>query len=105
MSDQSFHAIGTVAPYAGQQCGHRFHIVDQQTACTTCHDSHGVLSNPRLINFNVNYVSPASNGQLKFTQGNQGPFSGTCTLKCHGADHVAVSYGPGPVPTGMLRHH
>jgi len=101
LSDQSFHAVNSL----GQPAGHRFHIVDQQTSCTTCHDSHGVMGNPRLINFNVNYVSPASNGKLQFTQGNQGPFSGTCTLKCHGADHIAAPYGPGVVPMGMLRRH
>ncbi|HZQ46288.1 MAG TPA: cytochrome c3 family protein, partial [Verrucomicrobiae bacterium] len=90
VSDQSFHATSST----GADRGHRFHIAEQTTACTTCHDSHGVAANSRLINFNVNYVSPASNGRLQFVAGIQGPSSGTCTLKCHGYDHVDAGYGP-----------
>ena len=89
LSDKSFHAVG-----GGADRGHRFHIVDERTACTTCHDSHGVAANARLINFNVNYVSPASNGRLQYLSGTQGPFSGVCTLKCHGHDHLDTRYAP-----------
>jgi predicted CXXCH cytochrome family protein len=86
LNDQSFRAANSL----GQDRGHRFHIVEQQTACTTCHDSHGVAKNKHLINFNVGYVTPSSNGRLEYLA--NGPSSGTCSLKCHGKDHVATSY-------------
>jgi hypothetical protein len=53
-----------------------------------------VAVNARLINFNLNYVSAASNGRLQFTAGAWGPSTGVCTLKCHGHDHVDSAYGP-----------
>ena len=71
---------------------HRKHVVDDKTACTTSHDSHGVAANSRLINFNRNYVSQSSNGRLEFIS--RGTYSGTCSLKCHGYDHVATPYAP-----------
>ena len=95
LGDQSFRAVNA----SGQGRGHRFHIADQKTACTTCHDSHGVASNARLINFNTDYVTPASNGQIRFTAGTGGPSSGNCTLTCHGKDHIETSY---PTPTPSL---
>jgi hypothetical protein len=64
---------------------HRLHIVDKQTACTTCHDSHGVADQRALINFNKLYVKP-NNGGLRF-DGEGGPGSRSCTLTCHGAAH------------------
>jgi len=71
---------------------HRKHIVDDKTSCTTCHDSHGVADNSRLINFNRNYVTPSSNGRLEFVP--NGAYRGSCSLTCHGKDHRAVSYSP-----------
>lgn len=91
LSDQSFNATGS----QGQPAGHQFHIVDQKTACSTCHSSHGVQSVSHLINFNTSYVTPASNGQLNYISRGNG--SGTCTLMCHGKDHVAVSYPLAPL--------
>lgn len=61
-------------------------------ACTTCHDSHGVAANDRLINFNRDYVTPsaAAGGRLEFkTTGSGGV---TCTLTCHGVDHAGTTY-------------
>jgi predicted CXXCH cytochrome family protein len=69
---------------------HRRHVVDEKTACTTCHDSHGVANSARLINFNRDYVSPASNGRLEFIS--QGNFRGNCSVSCHGTDHKALAY-------------
>jgi predicted CXXCH cytochrome family protein len=91
LSDQSFNAINSF----GENRGHRFHIADQKTACTTCHDSHGVASVKHLINFNSDYVTASSNGRLEFIS--TGTFSGNCSLTCHGADHKATSY-PNPMP-------
>ena len=71
---------------------HRKHIVDAQTSCTTCHDSHGVQSRTHLINFNRQYVGPSSRGRLDFIDG--GVLRGNCSLTCHGKDHDQLSYGP-----------
>jgi predicted CXXCH cytochrome family protein len=87
LSDASFRAVNAL----GQDRGHRFHIVDQKTACTTCHDSHGVSMSEHLINFNTTYVSPsASSPMIKYTSTGSG--SGSCTLSCHGADHNQTTY-------------
>jgi predicted CXXCH cytochrome family protein len=89
LSDQSFRAFNSL----GQDRGHRFHVVDQKTACTTCHDSHGVATAKHLINFNNNYVTPsASFPVVQYTSA--GNFSGNCTLTCHGFDHSGSSYSP-----------
>jgi hypothetical protein len=70
--------------------GHRYHIVDQKTACTTCHDSHGVATQAKLINFNTSYVTPSSNGRLEYVSA--GPLHGNCSVTCHGYDHKATAY-------------
>lgn len=67
---------------------HQKHIVDDTTACTTCHDSHA-SSQPLLINFNTDYVQPY-NGVLQFNS--TGVNHGNCTLTCHGKDHPATAY-------------
>jgi predicted CXXCH cytochrome family protein len=86
LSDQSFRAVNSL----GQDRGHRFHIVDQQTACTTCHDSHGVATSKHLINFNPDYVTASSNGRIQYVS--TGVFRGTCTLTCHGFNHLQSAY-------------
>ena len=69
---------------------HGTHVVNDQAACTTCHDSHGVADAPHLINFNTTYVTPSSNGRLEYVS--MGPLHGVCSLTCHGKDHPATSY-------------
>jgi predicted CXXCH cytochrome family protein len=97
LSDQSFHATNT----QGQDRGHRFHIVDQKAACSTCHDAHGVATQARLINFDRGSVSNSiSNGRLEFI--GTGPSSGNCSLTCHGSDHAATAY-PVPQPSPAKR--
>ena len=99
LADQSF--VANVAP--GVDRGHRFHIVDEKTACTTCHDSHGVATNPRLINFNTSYVTPYNGtnvfltGKIEFNS--TGTYSGNCTLICHGWAHSESRYGPNLIPS------
>ena len=93
LADQSFVASNS----KGQPRGHRFHIVDQHTACTTCHDPHGVATAKHLINFNTAYVLPSASGRLDYTSGLPG--SGNCTLTCHGKDHAATPYSNGMVPS------
>ena len=77
LSDQSFPT-------------HSRHIINDQTACTTCHDSHGVATASRLINFNTTYVTPSSRGILQFNS--TGNSHGTCALTCHGHDHDNTTY-------------
>jgi predicted CXXCH cytochrome family protein len=69
---------------------HSKHVVDKKTACTTCHDSHGVANSPHLINFNPTYVTTNSLGQLNYIS--TGTFKGTCNLKCHGENHKNYTY-------------
>jgi predicted CXXCH cytochrome family protein len=69
---------------------HDSHVVADQTACTTCHDSHGAASAPHLINFNTTYVSTNSLGQLSYTA--TGVFKGVCSLTCHGKEHKNTAY-------------
>ena len=73
--------------------GHYLHVVVQQTACTTCHDSHGSARQAGLINFNTTYAKPSANGRLGFAK--TGLFAGNCSVTCHGKDHNALPYGPG----------
>jgi predicted CXXCH cytochrome family protein len=90
LADQSFQAVNGL----GQPRGHNYHIVTVQASCTTCHDSHGVVSTPHLMNFNSSYVTPSSNGRLEYVS--TGTLSGNCSLTCHGKDHAATAY---PNPT------
>jgi predicted CXXCH cytochrome family protein len=76
---------------------HRFHIVDQNTPCNTCHDPHGInyvqgtaTNNSNLINFDLSIVSGNSLGEFRYES--TGRFSGNCYLACHGSDHAPKSY-------------
>jgi len=68
---------------------HGKHVRDEKTACTTCHDSHGVQNQTHLINFNTVYVSPY-NGRMAYLD--LGGNRSACTLTCHGAVHNNRSY-------------
>ncbi len=82
---------------------HSKHVVDNHTACSTCHDSHGIstvqgtaANNSNLINFDTSVVRPDSLGRLEFID--TGVHSGQCNLTCHGKVHDAsTAY---PVPAG-----
>ncbi len=77
LSDESF-------PY------HRTHIVRGQAPCSACHAAHGVpgsaSQHDHLINFDISIV-----GGRRFYL-DTGRFSGSCTLTCHGVDHVNLAY-------------
>ena len=81
---------------------HRKHIVEERTPCSACHDPHGVSStqlagsdHTHLINFDLTIVRPESTTQrVEFRD--LGRFSGSCTLVCHGEQHLQLQYGPGP---------
>ncbi len=69
---------------------HDQHVRGADIACTSCHDPHGVASQPHLINFNTTYVTPSASGKLKYES--TGPGSGRCYLTCHGRNHDPYWY-------------
>lgn len=80
--------------------GHKHHVVDQHTACATCHDPHGVLDDglgdhTHLINFSFSTVSARvpNTTPLFYDDGNR---AGRCVLVCHGRDHDGVNTGVYP---------
>ena len=68
---------------------HREHIVNANTSCFTCHDSHGSINYPYLIRFNKDprftVVLPNSVGRLNVVFKTQNNVE--CFLSCHGVDH------------------
>jgi hypothetical protein len=68
---------------------HRQHVRDAKTACSTCHDAHGVETQTHLINFNTIYAKPL-NGRLEYTD--LGAGRANCTLTCHGKNHDQLRY-------------
>jgi hypothetical protein len=77
LSDQSFSR-------------HRLHVVDKQTPCTACHDSHGTAMSTHLINFDRTIVFSNNQGILRFED--MGRFAGGCYLRCHNIDHNPKKY-------------
>jgi len=76
---------------------HDKHISEENTPCSVCHDAHGVsavqgntMNNTHLINFDTTVVRPNSQGILRFDD--QGRYSGSCDLLCHGKDHQGEAY-------------
>ncbi|HEX9081071.1 MAG TPA: cytochrome c3 family protein [Holophagaceae bacterium] len=62
----------------------------EPTPCATCHDPHGSRKNPSLIRFDPAVVTRSSVGSVDFYRSGLG--HGTCTLTCHGYDHVQAKY-------------
>jgi len=62
----------------------------EPTACATCHASHGSLRQAVLVEFDSSVVGPSSLGAPIFQRTGLG--HGTCTLSCHGYDHVQTRY-------------
>ncbi|MFO0974134.1 MAG: cytochrome c3 family protein [Phycisphaerae bacterium] len=87
---------------------HRLHIVVARAPCSVCHDPHGVPASAgpsnehsSLINFDLRSVRPVTTGAFQpIRYRDTGRFSGTCTLTCHGVDHVNTAYGTGAPPRG-----
>jgi predicted CXXCH cytochrome family protein len=69
---------------------HRRHVVGVKASCTTCHDPHGSVTNTHLINFNTDYVTASTGGQLAFVD--LGTNTGECYLRCHGRNHNPKRY-------------
>ena len=62
----------------------------EPTPCATCHDPHGSKKNPSLIKFDPSVVTRSSVGGVDYYRSGLG--HGTCTLTCHGSDHVQTRY-------------
>ena len=62
----------------------------EPTPCATCHDPHGSLKNPKLIQFDPAVVTRSSYGGVDFFRTGLG--HGSCTLTCHGYDHAQTRY-------------
>lgn len=77
---------------------HRLHVVDQRTPCSVCHDAHGIssgsastINHAHLMNFDISVVLPDPvTGRLEFR--NEGTFTGSCYLSCHGVNHSPKTY-------------
>ena len=76
---------------------HSQHVQMQSIPCSACHDWHGVslvqgnpVNNAHLINFDVSIVRPNSVGMRQYQSTGLG--HGTCSLNCHGVDHVNLAY-------------
>ena len=69
---------------------HASHVVTARTACSACHDAHGSVEHDHLLDFASELVSANSEGLLRFDEAD-GP-GGTCSLTCHGKDHVESPY-------------
>ena len=71
---------------------HRNHVVRGRTPCSACHTAHGVSGSSsqhgHLINFDISIVG----GQRFYVD--TGRLSGSCTLTCHGVQHVNFTYQP-----------
>ena len=58
---------------------HSIHA-DVGVQCSTCHDPHGSQNFPRLLNFNLDFVSPNSLGCINYTTDAS---TSKCGLSCH----------------------
>jgi predicted CXXCH cytochrome family protein len=93
LQDTSFQKRST-GQGPGGVGGHSRHLLSfGGTPCSVCHDPHGVYDDTHttgdhthLINFDTSVVSPVS-GQTYPLFTDNGVFSGTCTLVCHGKTH------------------
>lgn len=78
---------------------HRLHVVDNNTSCINCHDPHGSAVYPHLINFLTSSDSSGTpltiTGAGMYSQPtwiDNGQYSGTCYLNCHGTLHDGTDY-------------
>ena len=97
LSDASFRKRTTRTTASGG--GHSGHLA-AGSPCSLCHDPHGVdeLAGPtqtgshtHLINFDTRFVLPKAGNKYPLFKDN-GTFSGSCTLVCHGVTHDNTPY-------------
>ena len=73
--------------------------MDQKAPCSLCHDPHGISaaqgsnsSQTHLINFDRRTVLPSKTTKTGPLFEDRGTLRGSCTLYCHGEDHVDQKY-------------
>ncbi len=78
---------------------HRKHVQKEDLACINCHDPHGSLKFPHLLNFLVNVNFGGQTFQITGAGGfseptwiDEGKFKGRCYLSCHGETHNGWRY-------------
>ena len=78
---------------------HQKHVVENSASCINCHDPHGSARYPHLINFLTS--SDVAGRVLEITGTgvyseptwiDNGRYSGTCYLNCHGTTHDGLQY-------------
>lgn len=62
------------------------------TSCFTCHDAHGSSQYPHLIRFNEDVVFENALGDLSYKAQGFTARHGSCSLNCHGVEHVDQEY-------------
>jgi hypothetical protein len=62
------------------------------TSCFTCHDAHGSSQYPHLIKFNEDVVFENAVGDLAYKAQGFTARHGSCSLNCHGVEHVDKEY-------------
>jgi hypothetical protein len=102
------HRAGNL--YSDESFLHREHVLDKNVSCINCHDPHGSAVYPHLINF---LTSSSVSGQTLLITGtstrsepvweDNGLYSGTCYLNCHGVVHDGLSYPTSSLPELPLR--
>jgi hypothetical protein len=85
--------------YSNDSFPHRLHVLDNSKSCINCHDPHGSAVYPHLINFlttsNVSGLTLEITGTATHSEPtweDNGRYSGTCYLSCHGVVHDGASY-------------
>lgn len=68
---------------------HRLHILDAGYSCSACHNPHGSIEYPGLLDLGKGFIRPV-NGVLEVVQTEPG--HGYCTLKCHDKAHPNQTY-------------
>ncbi|MBP9143861.1 MAG: hypothetical protein KBF21_06345 [Thermoanaerobaculia bacterium] len=99
LADESFRTRAfRTTPSGGGHSGH----LAAGAPCSACHDPHGVAVggneafNPsgdhtHLINFDTQIVAPVEGANFPAFK-DTGSRSGTCTLTCHGVNHLQTAY-------------
>ncbi len=72
---------------------HSLHVLEGRVSCYGCHDAHGSADYPGLIRFDLDprygLVEAATvKGWYRGDNPGYDPERGTCTLSCHGVEHV-----------------
>lgn len=62
----------------------------EPTVCASCHAAHGSPRQAGLVEFDRAVVTVGSAGTISFQKSGLG--HGTCTLSCHGYDHIQARY-------------